>query len=341
MTRRCFLFGSAFLISLGWLANAPAAAQNPAIKIGVNRNLIFLPVWVAKEKGFYQARGVDVTLQEIGGGVEVRTALLSGAVEFIIQSPEGSALLYEQGQKLVNLVATMGKLTWALVLRKGLQGSVRPGDLAALKGLKIGVTGRGAASDLQLQALLRNNGLPADYVTIIASGNFNSAVAAMDHGQLDGVMIIETAKSQAIARGAFIHTDFASGDVYKGSSAIPSGSIATTARYLEGNRDTAKKIVDAVVDAMIFMAKDPDWTAKYVAGLAKLDAGTARAIVDKEFAVNSPAITEAGWDTLITILRDGGMIKKSAPYAEVVAKDMSPLWARYFAEVPGSGSATR
>ncbi len=89
----------------------------------------------------------------------MRTAVMSGAVDMAIQNPEGSALLYQQGQRLVNLVATQGKLHWVLVLGKQHAGKVKPGDIAALKGMRLGVTARSAASDMHLQALLRRANL--------------------------------------------------------------------------------------------------------------------------------------------------------------------------------------
>jgi NitT/TauT family transport system substrate-binding protein len=327
------LVSAAALVVLGTALatpSAPALAQGTEISIGVNRNLLFVPVWIAKERGFYEERGLDVTLQEVGGGAELRTAILSGAVQLIIQSPEGSAPLYVQGQRLVNVVATQGKLNWALVLGKQHEGKVAPGDLASLKGMTFGVTGRGSGGDMQLQALLRRGELvPDEDVSIVAIGQYAAGVAAMEQGQIDGIMAVEPATAQALDAGGFIFVDYGQGDAYPGADTVPMGSLATTAEYLDANGETVRAVVEAVVDAMIFIREDPTWSADYIAGLSGLTVEQARRIVDKELVDNSPVISEEGWNTLVGLLKSGGVLEVDVPYAEVVASQFADIWSRY------------
>ncbi|HTV71244.1 MAG TPA: ABC transporter substrate-binding protein [Rhizobiaceae bacterium] len=307
-----------------------AAAQQTDVSIGVNRNLLFVPAWIAKERGFYEKHGLNVTLQEVGGGAELRTAILSGAVQFIVQSPEGSAPLYVQGQRLVNVVATQGKLNWALVLGKQHDGKVNSGDLSALKGMTFGVTGRGSGGDMQLQALLRRGGLVPDQdVQIVAVGQYAAGIAAMQEGQIDGIMAVEPATAQALDAGGFVLVDYGQGNAYPGSDSVPMGALATTGEYLASNEPVARAVVESVVDAMMFIREDPAWSAEYIAKLSGLTVEQARRIVDKELVENSPVISEEGWNTLVGLLKEGGVLKVDVPYAEVVATQFADIWARY------------
>jgi NitT/TauT family transport system substrate-binding protein len=321
--------GLALILTFGSLAAGPSVAATD-VKIGVNRNLLFVPVWIAKDRGFFAKRGIDATLQEVGGGAELRTALLSRSVDLVVQSPEGSAPLYQQGQKLVNVVATQGKLNWALVLSKYHKDKMKPGDLQALKGLKFGVTGRGSGGDMQLQALLRRGGLAPDRdATIVPVGTYAAGIAAMDRRQIDGIMAVQPATAQALNAGGFVFVDYGVGQAYPGSDEVPMGSLATTAEYLAANEATVKAVVEAVVDAMVHITREPAWSAEYIAKLSGLTVEQSRSIVDKELARNSPVISERGWNTLMQVLKDGGVLKVDVPYQDVVARQFLPVWKRY------------
>lgn len=320
-------------------SNVPPASAQTKLSIAINRNLPFIAVWVAKERGFFANRGLDVTFLEAGGGAELRTAVLSGAVDMAIQSPEGSALLYEQGQRLVNIVATQGKLPWVLVLGKQHKGKVKPGDIAALKGMRLGVTGRGSGSDMQLQALLRRAGLAVDKDVQIVGASFAALIAQMDRGQLDGIMAVEPATTQALDTGGFVFVDYAVGEVYPGSSQISAGALAAPAAYIAANSVATRAAVEAVVDAMVFMSKNADWTSQFVAKLTGLSVDKVRAMADKQFVKNSPVITEEGWKSLVKILKDGGVLKVDPPYEQLVAKQYAPIWDRYAKELAAPARA--
>ena len=82
---------------------------------------------------------------------------------------------------------------------------------------------------------------------------------------------------------------------------------------------------------MIYMRSDPDWTSKYVARISGIDLATAQRITQKEFLDDRPEITELGWNTLVGLLVDSGILKKRAPYNLVVAAQFQPIWNRYTA----------
>lgn len=240
-------------------ATASAAELQP-VTIAVNRNLLFVPVWVAQEQGFFEAEGLDAELVELtGGGAEIRTAVLFGAVDATVQVPEGSALVYQQGQRLVNIVVTQSTVPWRLVLSQELEGSVEPGDVAALEGLTIGVTGRGAGSDVFLQALLRSVGLEPDAdVTIAAYGGpWASALTAIEEGQMDGAMIVQpgVAPSREVA---FEFARISDGELLEGAEVMPgamndlhadpSAGVESGARIMTDSDDA---FIETVVSRMV------------------------------------------------------------------------------------------
>src|SRR5690606_3444916 len=154
------------------------------------------------------------------------------------------------------------------VLGKQHKDKVEPGDLSALKGMTFGVTGRGSGGDMQLQALLRRGGLVPDGDTsIVAVGQYAAGIAAMEQGQIDGIMAVEPATAQALNAGGFVFIDYGVGEAYPGSGSVAMGALATTSEYLEANEETTRAVVESIVDAMVFIAEDPAWAAEYIAGL--------------------------------------------------------------------------
>ena len=304
--------------------------QTAKVKIGLNKNLLFFAVWVAKEWGFFKNNGIDAEFVEIASGTELRTAILAGSIDLTVQVPEGSAVLYEKGEQLQNLVATQGKLTWSLVLGAKHKGKSKLGEVSYLKGMTIGVSSRGSGSDLQLQALLRNGGLKPDTdVKIVAIGAYANGIPAMERGTIDGMMTVEPSTSQAIAAGDFEYVFF--GDsVYPGSTDVPMGSLAAMKAFIDKNPEVTARIVRSIVEAEAAMVKDPDRTLAYAASLNKSTPEEMTKAVRKELIpALSPVISEVGWGALMKTLVDAGSIKAAMPYNLAVATQFKSEWDRF------------
>ncbi len=318
------------VFSLGVTFVGQAAAQSDHVKIGLNKNLLFLAVWVAKERGIFEKNGIDAEFVQIADGTSLRTAILAGSIDFTVQVPEGSAVLHQQGANLLNVVATQGRLTWSLVLAGKYKDKVKLGDVSALKGMTIGVSSRGSGSDLQLQALLKANGLkPNSDVQIVAIGAYANGIAAMEQGRIDGMMCLEPARGQALAAGDFEDVNFGT-EVYPGSTDVPMGALAAMKEYIDANSDLVGRVVASLVQAQSDMVADPEWTLQYAARLNNLPADSLEGAVKQQLipALN-PAITEKGWNTLMQVLVDAGALKQAVPYSEAVATQFAPEWDKF------------
>lgn len=324
----CLMFGLG--LPFAGAATAQTAGDATPVKIAINKNMLFLPVWVAKERGLFAKNGIDAQFLEIADGTALRTAVLAGSVDFATQVPEGSAVLYSRGAHLLNVVATQAKLTWSLVLAGKHKDKVKPGDVKGLKGMTIGVSSRGSGSDLQLQALLKANGIaPNKDVKIVAIGPYANGIAAMEQDRIDGMMCLEPARGKALAAGNFEHTYFGT-DVYPGSANVPMGSLAAMQEYIEKNPGLARRVVLSVVEAESAMVADPKWTLTYA---AKLNNTTEEeldfAITVQHIPALNPAMSEAGWNTLMDVLVDTGALKEKVPYKAANATMFAPEWAKF------------
>lgn len=331
-TRGLLAVVAALFVAVSLVAGVtgPAAAQAQKVKIGLNKNLLFFPVWVAKERGLFEKNGIDAEFVEIADGTALRTAILAGSIDFTVQVPEGSALLHQQGASLMNIVATQGRLTWSLVLAAKHKGQFAAGDAKILKGMTIGVSSRGSGSDLQLQALLNANGLqPNTDVKIVAIGAYANGLAAMEQGRIDGMMCLEPARGQALAAGNFEQVYFGT-DVYPGSTDVPMGALGAMKEYIDANPELVSRVVASLVQAQTEMVANPEWTLEYAAKLNNLPVENLRsAVIDQLLPALNPAISETGWETLMGVLVSAGSIKEPVPYAAAVATQFAPEWEKF------------
>ena len=96
----------------------------------------YFPAVAAVELGLFEAQGIDVELEMVFPVGRAMEALRDQGVDFVA-GPAHATLSAFPDWKGARLLAALSQHTfWVLVLRSGL--GVRPGDVAAVKGLRIG-----------------------------------------------------------------------------------------------------------------------------------------------------------------------------------------------------------
>ena len=68
---------------------------------------IYLPIYIAKEKGFFQERGLDVTYVSTGGDEKTFAAVISGSAQFGVADPTFIAIARERGNKQGQIIANI------------------------------------------------------------------------------------------------------------------------------------------------------------------------------------------------------------------------------------------
>ena len=114
----------------------------------------YFPAVAAIELGFFRAQGMDVELEMVFPVGRAMEALRDRRVDFVAGPAHATLSAFPgwQGAKL--LVALSQHTFWLLVLRSDLE--VRPGDVAAVKGLRIGAA---PGPDTALRRLLAEVGV--------------------------------------------------------------------------------------------------------------------------------------------------------------------------------------
>ena len=176
-----------------WFVIAMAVACTPAqsqsltkLNVGMVSAIDMLAIPVALERGFFEKRGLDVTIaRPYATGVDALNALQAGETSVIqVGVPMIGAVL--RGMDIVALgnfsgsaTKTGSDATMAVIAREG-SGIVK-GDLKSLKGKKI-ATSFGTINHLYILALLEKAGLKPDDVTLVNTPPPDMTVALLAKG---------------------------------------------------------------------------------------------------------------------------------------------------------------
>jgi NitT/TauT family transport system substrate-binding protein len=147
------------------------------IRIAVSMPTIgTLPVWIAKDRGFFSKDGLEVEIIAVSGGLDI-TSLISGSVEFFDSGPSGAIVAAQKGTDIKVVAGTLNAITYNVMGRKGLKG------LKDLKGKKIDVGRIYSGSTLVLHEMLASEGLsyPQDY-TLLRVGGASDRLASIGRG---------------------------------------------------------------------------------------------------------------------------------------------------------------
>src|SRR3954467_14394626 len=119
--------------------------------------------WVAKEKGYFQAAGLDVDIQKGAGNTQNLTLIKSGQVQFAAMDFSGATVLSGLG-KFTNwrAVAAIHQQTLVSIMTTKDTGITKPADLT---GKKI-ATATGSVSELLFPAYAKLAGVDPAKVTM-------------------------------------------------------------------------------------------------------------------------------------------------------------------------------
>ncbi|MGQ0551214.1 MAG: ABC transporter substrate-binding protein, partial [Armatimonadota bacterium] len=218
---------------------APAQGQRVKITEAHTGTLFMAPVYIAEAAGYMAEEGIDLELTEVDSGALGIAALVSGQVQFFDADPFQAVQLRRQGRQIMFIYNLTKRVTLDLVMHpevaraKGISRTT-PIDqrLAALRGLKLGVTRPGAATDVYMRYYLKKAGLNPDRdVQIISVGGGAGLLAALRTRQIDafhlsaptpyvaerdgfGVVIIKSSAGDVPDLDNFLYTGIAVHNVY-------------------------------------------------------------------------------------------------------------------------------
>src|SRR3981189_1723835 len=86
------------------LLATPALAENKKVTLSqAFQSMLYLPLYVAIDEGFFTAQGLDLTKETAGAPTVALSAVISGSAQFSIHGPEWTAIAASKGAP-VNII---------------------------------------------------------------------------------------------------------------------------------------------------------------------------------------------------------------------------------------------
>lgn len=247
--RRAAIAGAATLA----LSGEPARAAT-RITLGYTATLGFNGAFVAKDRGFFEAQGLDVTLQLITLNSNIPGALMGGSIQ--VGGPTPTVLLQadDGGLDLVVVAGCAGidpaNRSDGLLARKG-SGIAKAGDLV---GRKVGVPGLNAYYHVMIRRWLGAQGVDWKRVNFVETP-FTQSADVLRSGSVDAVATGEPFSVRIVEDG--IGTLLVPmSDVAPGGT--PTLFYAATREWARAHAAALPGFRAAIADAIAFQTRDPD-----------------------------------------------------------------------------------
>jgi len=257
----------------------PAAPAAPAklLKITINESghtLSDAPLYLARDLGFFKAEGLDVNIVATGGSAKSVAPLIGGSSQVcscIFTHPLNAVVAGAGDLKVFG--AVMSGYNHQVVIRPeiakklGVTGASPLKDrIAALKGLKIGITQVGASTDQVIRLILEAGGMdPSKDVTLVTLGNTPNLPPALAQKRVDAFILVPPVPQQSVSSGdGIILVDVRDDDIGGGLQTAFYEGLTARADYIAKNRPTVLKIYRAVAKAEAYLANNWDAAMKVI-----------------------------------------------------------------------------
>lgn len=280
---------------------------------------------VAEGAGFYREEQLVVTLTLEKGSPEATRACSDGKFDICPIGIEPLITRYAEGERLKMFLSRAAKFTYVFGV---LQDSPIT-RLADFKGKGIGVhSTTGASAILATESALSASGLtPADH-TLVTIGKEDEAIAALSSGKVAGAALPYYEFIPYIVAGRnlrFIHHPTL-GDV-------TNSGYAASPKVLAAKRDPIRRFSRAIVKSSLLIRYNPTAAARawltaqgspfteadLKRKTAELNAWQAYLPAANPEDKRIGAITEAGIQTYIDIIKAAGVLKTPPPASAVVS----------------------
>lgn len=304
--------GAGFL-AMGAAMHAQADDMDTILINEAFHSLLYLPVYVAKHEGLFNAHNIDVpVVRSAGSGPAALASVLSGESQFSVHGPEHVGFAQEQGGsgKAISAVANSAPV-W--VLASPDIGYATPADLEG----KVVVVGLApGTSNTLIRRMIEDAGLDGQVtVTEVQNGSELGPVLA---GRGDIAVAYQPQVEQGISQGLEIIHAFT--DDYP---EYAFSTINTSQEMIDNNPDLVVRFVSAINDSLALIHADAE-IAKAVARLEfgdlqgdVVDAAVQR-MIDNNVYPESVMITEEAFTNAIEMQQFVGNIQGEMYYDDIV-----------------------
>jgi NitT/TauT family transport system substrate-binding protein len=213
--------------------------------------------------GIFAKRGLQVEPIDFAGAPKMHQAMIAGSVDIGLSGGPDMAFIAKGAPELAIAALANAPRGFEVYARDGTGIS----SVKDLKGRKVGISAEGALSDWLMRQLARQQGWPADSMTLIALGAPTAIAAALRTGQIDAMFIDLTLASQLDAQ--HVGKSIANfGDVVKD---FHIEAIYATLDVIQHRPDDVRGFLAGWFDTIAYMRAHKDETVKILAPITHAD----------------------------------------------------------------------
>ena len=286
----------------------------------------YFPAVAAVELGFFKEQGMDVELEMVFPVGRAMQALRDGDIDFVA-GPAHATLSAFPGWQGAKLLAALSQHTfWLLVLRSDL--GVQPGDVAAVRGLRIGAA---PGPDAALRRLLIESGVDSErdgvaLAPVPGSGDAGvsfgvHAAQALRDGIIDGFWANAMGAEVAVRSGiGEVVLDPRRGLGPPAARDYTFAALVTTERLIEDSPGAAEGAARAVMAAQRTLRDDPSRAAEVGRRLFPPDeVELIEDLVRRDSDYYAAEISPDSVTSLNEFCRNLGLLSGDVAYEQVVA----------------------
>jgi NitT/TauT family transport system substrate-binding protein len=290
----------------------------------------FSPFVVAKQKGYFDAEGYDVTLLAVGGSNEAALQVSAGNAEVGAASPGEAIIGIQSGQLKIRYYYD---LYYANIWSVAVLPESPIETLTDLKGKKLGVQSMGSAGTTFAKAFVKEAGLdPQKDISFLPIGLGAQAITSVRQKLVDGVIFWDAALAKLAFSGLKLREVPAPNDL----RSLPDVGLLARDDTIDKNPKMLVGIARAIAkgydfsianpEAAVLMtwkvypesrSKNPDPAAALQEGVT-VSQGRLAIWNSEKVGAKHGLFIEADWRRLLQFLKDQGAVPETPPIEKVL-----------------------
>jgi NitT/TauT family transport system substrate-binding protein len=282
------------IIVLSLLVHPPSARTEDLRRIlyGTTASPSHLPVWVAKEAGYFEKNGLNVEPVQVRGGSLITLAIITGDLPFSGAGAESVVAARAAGGDVVLLACPVDADPVYLITRPEIKSA------QDLKGQASAVTRYGSTTHFYLRAALKHVGLNPDKdMTILQLGAGPEMVVALDRGAIVAAALTTRYAIPFLQRGWPVLVDLSTTDLV-----YPSSCVTSSRAFIKAEPKTTHEFLRAYVAGIHLIKKDLRFAEKsFAKWMREKDVAITKKTVEAYARLFKPApiVPDRGIDNVI------------------------------------------
>ncbi len=222
------------------------------ILYGTTASPSHLPIWVAKDAGYFEKYGLNVEPVQIRGGSLITLAIITGNLPFSGAGAESVVAARAAGGDVVLLACPVDTDPVYLITRPEIKSA------QDLKGQASAVTRYGSTTHFYLRAALKQVGLnPEKDMTILQMGAGPEIVLALDRGVIAAAALTTRYAMPFLQRGWPVLIDLSNTDLI-----YPSSCVTSSRGFIRAEPKTTHDFLRAYIAGIHLIKKNLPFAEK-------------------------------------------------------------------------------